>query len=127
MIVPVADEVSPTEVPLREGAVRTVLVNAYERNPNARRKCLAHYGCTCVVCGFCFEDVYGEFARGYIHVHHLVPIAEIGESYEVDPLKDLRPVCPNCHAALHLGGRTRTIQELRALLECKRQDEKGRE
>jgi predicted HNH restriction endonuclease len=50
-------------------------------------------------------------------VHHLVPLSEIGEEYIVDPIKDLRPVCPNCHAALHLGGTCRTIEELQALVE----------
>jgi len=35
-------------------------------------------------------------------VHHLVPISKIGKKYRVDPIKDLRPVCPNCHAVIHL-------------------------
>ena len=35
---------------------------------------------------------------------------------EVDPVADLRPVCPNCHAVIHLGGACRTIEEVRRLL-----------
>lgn len=46
-----------------EGAVRHVLVNAYERNPKARAACLARHGYECMVCGLSFEDVYGEIGR----------------------------------------------------------------
>jgi 5-methylcytosine-specific restriction protein A len=60
--------------------------------------------------------MYGEIGRGFIHVHHVVPISSIGESYKVDPAKDLVPVCPNCHAMLHRGkgGKVLTVEELRA-------------
>lgn len=43
-------------------------------------------------------------------------MSEIGMEYEVDPIADLRPVCPNCHAVLHLGGECRGIEEVRQLL-----------
>lgn len=99
-----------------EGAVREIKVNAYERNPLARKRCLEFYGCSCVLCGFDFEKTFGKFAAGFIHVHHLVPLSDIGQSYEVDPIRDLRPVCPNCHAAIHLGGVVRSIDEVKALL-----------
>lgn len=56
----------------------------------------------CQVCEIDFLDQYGEIGR-ILHVHHIVPIASIGQSYEVDPAKDLVPVCPNCHAMLHKG------------------------
>ncbi len=99
-----------------EGACRRVSVNAYERDENARRECIKHYGPTCCICGFDFGDAYGEEARGYIHVHHLRPLSEVGGEYVVDPVEDLRPVCPNCHAVLHLGGECRLIDEVRLLL-----------
>ncbi len=84
-----------------EGAVSTVTVNRYERDPGARRKCVAHYGTACQVCGVDFGDRYGEIGEGFIHVHHLVPLSQIRQGYQVDPVRDLRPVCPNCHAMLH--------------------------
>jgi predicted HNH restriction endonuclease len=102
--------------PIHEGARYQVLVNAYERNTEARRRCLAAHGTTCCICGFNFGVVYGPDAEGYIHVHHVKPLSEIGEEYEVDPVADLRPVCPNCHAVLHLGGRCRLLEEVRQLL-----------
>lgn len=104
-------------IPMREGARYQVLVNAYERNPEARRQCIAAHGTDCCICGFSFGAVYGEVAEGYIHVHHVRPLSEVGGEYVVDPVEDLRPVCPNCHAVLHLGGRCRTIDEVRRLLQ----------
>ena len=101
---------------LVEGAVSRVSINAYERNPEARRLCIAAHGTACCICGFSFGAVYGEMAQGYIHVHHVRPLSEVGGEYEVDAVEDLRPVCPNCHAVLHLGGVCRSIDEVRQLL-----------
>ena len=110
-----AEEVN-AEAPLIEGAVCRVVVNAYERNPRARALCIAHHGASCAVCGFNFGSTYGPLADGFIHVHHTRPLSEIGEQYEVDPVADLRPVCPNCHAVFHLGGECRSIEEVRQRL-----------
>jgi HNH endonuclease len=110
-----AEEVSVSS-PLIEGAVCQVFINAYERNPIARARCITHYGPTCVVCGFNFGAAYGPLAEGLIHVHHIKPLSAIGAEYEVDPISDLRPVCPNCHAIIHLGGECRGIEEVRQLL-----------
>jgi 5-methylcytosine-specific restriction enzyme A len=54
-------------------------VNAYERNPKARKDCIKYYGATCSVCDFNFADKYGNVGAGFIHVHHLKPLAEAGE------------------------------------------------
>ena len=94
------DEVDETEV-FREGSVRQTLVNAYERNFQARQKCIEYYGESCFVCHFNFGKVFGELGKGFIHVHHLFPLSEIAEEYDVDPVRDLRPICPNCHAMIH--------------------------
>jgi 5-methylcytosine-specific restriction protein A len=99
-----------------EGVSRTISVNAYERDPRARKACINHYGAICYVCGFDFGAVYGQFGKGFIHVHHVVPLSKIGKGYGVNPIKDLRPVCPNCHAMLHYGTKVLSIEELKALL-----------
>jgi hypothetical protein len=101
---------------LVEGAVRPTVVNAYERNPKARAACVAHYGTRCHVCTLDFSERYGELGQGFIHVHHLRQIARIKREYEVDPIKDLRPVCPNCHAMLHRKKAPLGIEELKKLL-----------
>jgi len=111
---------SPNEVhrseTVVEGAVSRVLVNRYERDPRAREQCLAHWGRTCVVCGFDFGEVYGALGIDFIHVHHTREISTLGGRYKVDPVKDLRPVCPNCHAMLHAQRPALDVKELKKLL-----------
>lgn len=99
-----------------EGASRQVSVNAYERNRNAIRKCKTAKGTACIICGFDFNAAYGSEFAGFIHVHHLAPLSGIKREYLVDPIADLCPVCPNCHAVIHYGGRLRSIEEVRGLL-----------
>ena len=110
-----AEELS-SEIEYLEGAARPVLVNAYERNRPAREKCLRHYGRSCIVCGFNFEAGYGESAAGYIQVHHIVPIAKVGKEYRLNPINDLRPVCPNCHAVIHRREPPFSIEEVKEML-----------
>ncbi len=85
----------------REGDVSQISVNRYERDPRARARCIEIHGTRCVLCQFDFGKVYGQALADFIHVHHLTPISELGEEYEVDPQTDLRPLCPNCHAVVH--------------------------
>lgn len=101
---------------LYEGSKQRVIVNAYERNPQARKACISHYGTRCQICGFDFAQKYGIVGRGLIHVHHLKPLCDIGEEYKVDPIRDLCPVCPNCHTIIHRRNPPYTIEEVREFL-----------
>ena len=111
-----AAEELPPEIKYVEGAASHVLVNAYERNRRAREACLRHYGRSCAACGFNFEANYGETTAGYIHVHHVIPIAQVGTEYQLHPIKDLRPVCPNCHAVIHRREPPLSIEEIKHML-----------
>lgn len=84
-----------------EGGVQKILVDRYERNPINRELCLETYGCSCQICGFDFEKMYGEIGRGFIHIHHIEKISYHKDKYYINPIKDLIPVCPNCHAMMH--------------------------
>ena len=84
-----------------EGAKVTISVNRYERDSRNRKACIDHYGCRCRACGMDFGERYGPLAVGFIHVHHVVPVSELDDGYIVDPVKDLVPLCPNCHAMVH--------------------------
>lgn len=110
-----------TSYQLFEGEKKQLTINQYERNPIARQRCIEANGCKCKVCGIDFEEKYGEIGHGFIHVHHVIPISTIGETYQVDPINDLVPVCPNCHAMLHRGFNDKilTIEELRTLIQNK--------
>lgn len=102
----------------QEGHAYKVLVNKYERNLQARQKCIEIHGYACKVCETNLEDVYGEVAKEFIHVHHLVPLSKIKEGYSVDPATDLIPVCPNCHAMLHrkLDGEYLSVKSLNKVM-----------
>lgn len=84
-----------------EGDSRLVIVRRYERSSLNRAACIDIHGTRCQVCEFDFGDFYGPIGDDFIHVHHLVPVSEMGSDYRVDPATDLIPVCPNCHAMLH--------------------------
>lgn len=99
-----------------EGATKTVAVNSFERNAKARLACIAHYGWKCQACQIDFQKTYGELGSEFIHVHHIRPLHEIGEEYEVDPIADLRPVCPNCHAMIHRQKPPMSVEHLSALI-----------
>ena len=115
-----ADTRLAEEVPLgttyAEGSVQRILVNRYERDARARERCIKFYQAVCVLCKFDFSTVYGDALDGFIHVHHLKPLSSIGAEYEVDPIRDLRPVCPNCHAVLHRREPPYSLDEVREFL-----------
>lgn len=110
--IPYPTEVHETDA-YNEGAVMQVTVNRYERNREARDRCIEAKGCKCAVCGMDFEQTYGDIGKGFIHVHHLIPISSIGEDYVIDPINHLVPVCPNCHNMLHRKDPPYTPEELK--------------
>jgi 5-methylcytosine-specific restriction protein A len=103
----------PSDVKYRVRAARRVLVNAYERDPRARRACLQVHGHTCKACGVDFEKRYGSIGKGFIHVHHIKPLAILRRGYLLNPRRDLIPVCPNCHAMLHSSNPPLAVAELK--------------
>lgn len=99
-----------------EGEKRRRIATYYERDPKARKECIDKHGLSCAVCGFNFEKVYGNHGKNYIHVHHIVPLHTIGKRYKIDPIKDLIPLCANCHAMIHIGKEMKTVDKLKELL-----------
>jgi hypothetical protein len=99
-----------------EGAVRQTDLSVYERNPAARAACIAHWGDRCAACSVSFLERYGDIGRGFIHVHHVVTVASTSGRYTIDPVRDLIPVCPNCHAMLHRNDPPFTVDDLRERL-----------
>ncbi len=111
-------EIINTNTEVYEGIKKQITVNKYERSSLARAKCVEFHGHNCQICGFDFEKIYGVLGKEFIHVHHIKPIHTIGSKYKIDYVKDLIPVCPNCHAMLHRkhNGKESSIDELKALL-----------
>ena len=112
----VTDSIPGFEAGLPEGAKIKVEVNKYERNPVNRVACISHYGPVCQVCGFDFLKFYGDIGSGYIEVHHLIPVSEMGGSYMINPIRDLIPLCSNCHSMVHRRNPPFTPEELRKII-----------
>ncbi len=84
-----------------EGSSNSVVCSRYERSARNRAACIEHYGFICAACGLKPEEMYGVLGRRIIHIHHLTPLSEMSSPSVVDPIKDLRPLCPNCHNYAH--------------------------
>ena len=99
-----------------EGNPIEVRQTKYERDSKARAACLKHHGYSCKACSLNFEQRYGLIGREYIHVHHIEPLSSIRATRKVDPIKDLVPLCPNCHAMIHKLPSPQTLEVLRGHL-----------
>jgi hypothetical protein len=102
---------------LIEGEIRTVTTLSPERNPKARKQCLQEHGYRCAACDQNLEEIYGSLGREVIEVHHLNPLAKSRGKHVVDPIKDSRPVCPNCHTVIHSRKQPYLIDEIRSALQ----------
>jgi predicted HNH restriction endonuclease len=73
----------------------------YKGKSPHRKKCIEKYGYDCFICRFNFQKNYGEVGK---------------EEYEVNPIQDLRPVCPNCHTMLHRKIPAYSIEEIQNII-----------
>jgi 5-methylcytosine-specific restriction protein A len=100
----------------REGAETETISRRYERRPVNREICIVLKGRRCWCCNLDFGLVYGDEAEGFIEVHHKVPVSGMGPDYRVHPVRDLFPVCSNCHSVIHLSRPPEDPDDLRARL-----------
>lgn len=106
-----------------EGETSISTTTRYERSRINRARCLAHHGTKCFACGFDFGEAYGSFANGYIEVHHIVPVSQMDSAMRIDPIHDLVPLCPNCHAAVHMTNPPIHPETLRDLIKSNRSEQ----
>jgi hypothetical protein len=76
-----------------------------ERNPRLRARAKDLWRSKmgrlqCIVCGFDFEQHYGEIGSDFIEMHHEDPVSISHRPRLVTPLQ-LKPVCANCHRMIH--------------------------
>jgi 5-methylcytosine-specific restriction protein A len=100
-LLPVESIEDPELAGMQEGRHSRIEVSRYERSPANRAAAISFHGAFCQVCGFDFKEAYGPFGHGYIEVHHIVPVSEMGQGYAVNPVTDLIPLCANCHSMIH--------------------------
>jgi 5-methylcytosine-specific restriction enzyme A len=111
-----SSKISAPENSFWEGSKYQVLMTGYERSDNARKQCLDFHGFVCAVCDFNFLHKYGDIGRDFIHVHHLVRMADRPTPYQINGADELRPVCPNCHAMLHKRIPPFGIEEMKEII-----------
>lgn len=84
----------------KEGRLNEAKVIRRQRNRKVRQQCLDASGYKCYICGFNFEKVYGEIGKGFLEVHHKVPLASYPEEHVI-PIEELCALCSNCHSMVH--------------------------
>lgn len=89
------------EIRAQEGKTKLVTLSKRERDPKLRGLVLTQRGTLCEICGFNFEETYGEFAKNCVQVHHIEALAGAGRNGVTTSLADVLVICPNCHSALH--------------------------
>ena len=105
------------ELGQEEGTVYSEVVKKYERSRYNRALCLKYYGFMCRGCGDKLAEKYGPIGTDVIHVHHIVPLSKMDGTYQLNPIKDLIPLCPNCHNIVHKKNPPMEIEELNLLTE----------
>lgn len=113
---PAEEPADDLTTPLEEGGKKVVYSTRYERRPELRAQAIALHGTSCFACEMSMGDRYGEVAKDFIHIHHKRPLSLVGGPTLIDPKKDLAPLCPNCHAIVHLGKTVKSINMVRQML-----------
>lgn len=116
---PQPDETAEDGTTALEGRLLARWAISRERDPGLRRKKIAAVlsegrDLACEVCSFDFQHQYGDLGKGYIEVHHVLPLHISGPRQT--RIKDLALLCANCHRmchASHKGTSWRTPAELR--------------
>lgn len=97
------------------------VVEEQQRSREARKICLELKGTQCAICGFDSSAIYG--VPGIIDVHHLDPLSDGGKR-ETNPERDLIPLCPNCHRAVHSKpGGVYSVDEIKGKMLLMRRDD----
>lgn len=93
-----------------EGKSVETVYKSKKRSAMLRETAIEHYRdkdghIKCCVCGFDFWETYGELGHHFIQIHHEHPICEYEDEGTVqsliDAVKNVKPVCANCHCMLH--------------------------
>lgn len=106
-----------------EGRKKGYYSTIYERKSKNRDKAISlckkenNGKLLCDVCGFNFEDIYGERGKDFIEVHHNKPLYTKNKEEIINPKKDLTCLCSNCHSMIHRHkDNVLTIQQLKDII-----------
>lgn len=108
------------ELSFPEGKEKYRIHRYKERNSKitnlAKNQFFERYGhLDCQICGFNFNETYGEIGTGFIEAHHIIPISELNEEIETK-ISDIILICSNCHRMIHRKRPWLSIKELQRLI-----------
>lgn len=69
----------------------------------------------CEVCGFDFEQVYGDLGEKFIEAHHIKPVSQMSENEKTN-IEDIVMVCSNCHSMIHRKKPWLTIETIKEII-----------
>lgn len=72
----------------------------------------------CEICGFDFEEKYGEIGKDFIEAHHTIPISDMNENNKTK-IEDIIMVCSNCHKMIHRKRPWLSKEELKEIIQQK--------
>lgn len=96
-----------------EGFTRQIVKESRLRNRNVIQLAKQKHGTKCMICTFDFGKTYGFHGKDFIEMHHLHPLY-LGKRKTT--VKDLVPVCANCHRMLHKGNTLLSPADLKKIM-----------
>lgn len=85
---------------------------------NAKAACIEYYGAICDLCGFDYGYTYGEAFENQIEVHNIHSQDKVEVMENTDPIKDLIPVCHNCHGVIHSQNPPISVEKMREMIKA---------
>ena len=111
---------------INEGKAGHISTNTKSRSDKLRKAAIDFYKTSaghlkCCVCGFDFEETYGNLGKDYIQIHHEHPVCQYDddgvESFIKDAIKNVKPLCANCHCMVHRNKKNAiSVNELKKLI-----------
>ncbi|MEG1276469.1 MAG: hypothetical protein RSD26_00585, partial [Cellulosilyticaceae bacterium] len=102
---------TPKEIVIEENKEQT-----NDEIEKLKKECLEYYGAICEICGFDYGYTYGEGFESKIDIHHIQATCEEEILLHTDPIKDLIPICHNCHCIVHSKTPPYSVDEMRVML-----------
>lgn len=75
----------------------------------------------CQVCGFDFEEVYGDLGKDFIEGHHTIAVSNMVADHKTK-VEDIAMLCANCHRMVHKKRPWLSMNDLDKLIKNKKND-----
>ncbi|WP_305767139.1 hypothetical protein [Candidatus Epulonipiscium viviparus] len=84
-----------------------------------KQECLEYYGASCEICGMDYGYTYGDKFEHLMDVYNTKSKEKNWDNLNVDPEKDLIPVCHNCSAIIHAKTPHYNVEEVKKFIQNK--------